>query len=543
MQRSSPRRHLPRDPQPSTPRLVTVAGDILAGRIVLPKFQRDFVWSRQQVLNLLDSVARNYPIGSILLWESDQELASERAIANLEVDALPRGHHVSYLLDGQQRLSTICGALYWQPEGDPKSLWNIVYDLTEAAFRHREDLDDPPPTQLPLRFLLDGAEFALRLERIADEDLKQRARLLYNRFADYQIATVTLRDMSTEEIGLVFERINTTGTDLTLVEFMRAATWAPDFDLLDEIDLIKDILRRKRYGDLDPKVLLRAVAATAGFGYSRADMERLRKLPRTALKEAIEKTKEAARRAVDFLVTDIGTPSSKTLPYDTQFAILVDLFARITRPTAEQHAAIRRWFWRTTLDGRFQNWGLSQMTADHAAVIDFAAGKSSEIEVPVSVPRSEIWLTSKFRVENAVSKMVALMLAGATPLDIRTGAKLDTGKALSWANDKEWHHFFPKDFLRRQRESYHDDANVPANIVMLSSATNIFVSNQRPSGYLRDFVDEMGKERILAHLASCLVSEEAFEAAMRDDYSKFLRIRSRTLHGRVLELAGIDSLP
>ncbi|MEU0517402.1 DUF262 domain-containing protein [Streptosporangium sp. NPDC006007] len=95
MQRSSPRRQLPRDPEPSTPRLVTVAGDILAGRVVLPKFQRGFVWSRQQILNLLDSVTRNYPIGSILLWESNQELASERAIADLEVDSLPSGHHLT----------------------------------------------------------------------------------------------------------------------------------------------------------------------------------------------------------------------------------------------------------------------------------------------------------------------------------------------------------------------------------------------------------------------------------------------------------------
>ncbi|MFD8562420.1 GmrSD restriction endonuclease domain-containing protein [Streptosporangium canum] len=543
MQRSSPRRQLPRDPEPSTPRLVTVAGDILAGRIVLPKFQRGFVWSRQQILNLLDSVARNYPIGSILLWESDQELASERAIADLEVDSLPSGHHVNYLLDGQQRLSTICGALYWEPDGDPKSPWNIVYDLTEDAFQHRDDFAEPPATQLPLRFLLDAAEFVVQLERVADEELKQRAKLLYNRFANYQIATVTLRDMSIEEIGLVFERINTTGTDLTLVEFMRAATWTPDFDLLDSIDEIKAVLHRKRYGDLDPKVMLRAIAATAGFGYSRGDTEQIRKLPKPKLKEAIERTKEAASRTVDFLVTEIRTPSSRTLPYDTQFAILVDVFSRIDRPTSAQYEAIRRWFWRTTLGGRFQNWNLAQMTADHAAVADFASGKSGEIDVPVSVPRSEIWRQSKFRVENAVSKMVALMLADATPLDIRTGVKLDTGKALSWANDKEWHHFFPKDFLKRHQGVDYDGANVPANIVMLSSATNIFISNQPPAGYLRDFVDESGERKILDHLASCLVTEEAFEAATRNDYGEFLRIRSETLHRRALELAGLNSVP
>lgn len=539
MQRSSSRRRLPRDPEPNTPRLVTVAEDILAGRILLPKFQRDFVWTRRQVLNLLDSIARNYPIGSILLWDSDQELASERTIADLDIDFLPIGHRVNYLLDGQQRLSTICGALNWEPEGNPKSMWNIVYDLAEGMFIHRDTLDEPPPTQFPLRLVLNGADFFSRVEKLDDEELKERAKLLYNRFTDYRIATVTLRDMPIEEIGLVFERVNTTGTELSLVEFMRAATWTPGFDLLDSIDAIKDVLQHKNYGSLDPKVLLRAIAAAAGSGYSRADVEQLRHLPKSQLKDVITETEEAAKRAVDFLTTEIRTPSSKTLPYDTQFAVLVSIFTWLKKPSADQFAAIRRWFWRTTLGGRYQNWNLNQMAADRTAVNNFISGNTSEIDIPVSVPGADIWRRSRFSVENAVSKMTALLLANATPLDIRTGALLDTGKALSWANDKEWHHFFPKDYLKKHQGIDVSGANVPANIVMLSSATNIFVSNQPPAGYLRDFTDELGEERILNHLASCLVSEEAYEAAIRNDYQEFLRIRSETLHRRALDLAGL----
>lgn len=543
MQRQSSRRRTSSDPTPATPRLVTVADDILAGRILLPKFQRDFVWTRQQILNLLDSVARNYPIGSILLWDSDQELASERTIADLDIDFLPSGHRVNYLLDGQQRLSTICGALNWEPDGDPKSIWNIVYDLSEGVFLHRDTLEEPPPTQLPLRFLLNGAEFLTCVQKLDDDELKERAKQLYNRFNDYQIATVTLRDMPIEEIGLVFERVNTTGTELSLVEFMRAATWTPDFDLLDSIDTIKDVLHRKNYGNLDPKVLLRAIAATAGFGYSRGDVEQLRQVPKSQLKDVIKETEEAAKRAVDFLTTEIRTPSSKTLPYETQFAILVSIFSWLKTPTAAQFAAVRRWFWRTTLGSRYQNWNLNQMAVDRAAVHAFVAGESTEIDVPISVPEPDIWRRSRFNVENAVSKMTALLLTDASPCDIRTGAVLDTGKALSWANDKEWHHFFPKDYLKKHQGIDFSGANVPANIVMLSSATNIFVSNQPPAGYLRDFTDELGEARILSHLASCLVTREAYDAAMRNDYEEFLRIRSEKLHHRALELAGLPAVP
>jgi hypothetical protein len=345
--------------------------------------------------------------------------------------------------------------------------------------------------------------------------------------------------MPIEEVGLVFERVNTTGTELSLVEFMRAATWTPDFDLLDSIDAIKEVLHRKNYGSLDPKVLLRAIAATAGFGYSRADVEQLRQFPKAQLKDVIKDTEEAAKRAVDFLTTEIRTPSSKTLPYDTQFAILVSIFTWLKKLTAAQFTSIRRWFWRTTLGSRYQNWNLNQMAVDRAAILDFVSGKTAEIDIPISVPSSDIWRRSRFSVENAVSKMTAFLLACATPLDIRTGMMLDTGKALSWANDKEWHHFFPKDYLKKHQGIDVSGANVPANIVMLSSATNIFVSNQPPAGYLRDFTDELGEEQILKHLASCLVTKEAYEAAARNDYEGFLRIRAETLHQRALELAGL----
>jgi hypothetical protein len=45
-------------------RLITMAR---SGHLVIPEFQRPFVWNEGQVRKLVDSVARGYPIGSILL--------------------------------------------------------------------------------------------------------------------------------------------------------------------------------------------------------------------------------------------------------------------------------------------------------------------------------------------------------------------------------------------------------------------------------------------------------------------------------------------
>ena len=82
---SGPTAPAPKDPQPSVDRIDELARRVLTGDILLPKFQREFVWKRQQTLDLLDSVAQNYPIGSLLLWQSRQELRSENCIADLEI--------------------------------------------------------------------------------------------------------------------------------------------------------------------------------------------------------------------------------------------------------------------------------------------------------------------------------------------------------------------------------------------------------------------------------------------------------------------------
>ena len=117
-----------KDPKPTAERIEQLANRVLVGDIILPEFQCPFVWKRKQILELLDSIYRNYPIGSALLWESRQELASKRSIADLEVGERSKNYPVNYLLDGQQRLSTICGCLHWEP-GDPKSIKRDSYSF------------------------------------------------------------------------------------------------------------------------------------------------------------------------------------------------------------------------------------------------------------------------------------------------------------------------------------------------------------------------------------------------------------------------------
>ena len=51
---------------------------ISSGDIRIPAFQRDYVWESDQVSFLLDSIYKEFPIGTIILWKTDNRLNSEK---------------------------------------------------------------------------------------------------------------------------------------------------------------------------------------------------------------------------------------------------------------------------------------------------------------------------------------------------------------------------------------------------------------------------------------------------------------------------------
>lgn len=538
---SGPTAPVPRDPQPTVDRIDGLANRILTGDILLPKFQRSFVWERPQIISLLDSVGRGYPIGSVLLWQSRQELRSQNRIADLEIQLPKPDYPVNYLLDGQQRLSTICAAMYWNGT-DARSRWNLAYDLRIQQFVHLDTLDDPPPHRIRLNRLPDAARYFAQVGALDASDmedrneLKARANALFNRFKDYKIATVTLGDMAIEDVAPIFERINSSGTRLTIVDLMRAATWSPDFDLIDTIDSLLVALASKDFGDIDKKVVLRNLSAAAGGGFSTDSIDDLRKRSSESLTTAANDVREAYLRMVDYLTTQIRVPRSQVVPYVNQLTVLAECFRQISAPTATQYRALTQWFWQTALAGYFSGWNTGSMAADLAAVARFAAADADEIRAGVIPPTAQIWTTRQFRSNNAHAKLLAIVLSHREPVDLLTGQRIETGSALAWTNQKEFHHFFPRDYLS-SRGVVPQRINSLANIVMLTSDSNKKITNRPPSEYLPDVEAALG-DRLSDALDRNLISPDAFEAAKANDFESFLALRAKAIHEHVMGLAG-----
>ena len=128
--------------------------------------------------------------------------------------------------------------------------------------------------------------------------------------------------MSIEDVAPIFERINSTGTRLTIVYLMRAATWSPDFDLVDSIEEILEDLQAKGFGEVEKKTVLRNISASAGGGFSRGSIDGLRNFDVPTLKSAVATALESYKMTVDYLSTQLRIPNSSVLPYQNQMVVL-----------------------------------------------------------------------------------------------------------------------------------------------------------------------------------------------------------------------------
>src|SRR5216110_2147825 len=82
------------------------------GELRLPEMQRRYVWRATRVRDLLDSLYRGYPSGTILVWETGQPMPSRDAAVEQQPNPF-QGHKL--LLDGQQRLTSLTAVLEGKP--------------------------------------------------------------------------------------------------------------------------------------------------------------------------------------------------------------------------------------------------------------------------------------------------------------------------------------------------------------------------------------------------------------------------------------------
>lgn len=219
-------------------------------RLLIPPFQREFVWEPEDVLKLWDSIFRFYPIGSLLSWETPVYLHIHRRAGGRILPGLDDGEDGArkwlYLLDGQQRATALLVSIMGETPQVRQIRhfdYMLYFDASEGDFFFEDSLKRRQRTvdaDLLIRLKDVLEKGAGLLDRVsagpgASEGVKGHLRKLARIFTDYKIPLIHIRGFDIPDVREIFERINQEGKDLKSLDIMIARSFR-DYDYLVEDD-------------------------------------------------------------------------------------------------------------------------------------------------------------------------------------------------------------------------------------------------------------------------------------------------------------------
>lgn len=463
---------------PANPRLGSLLSDVSRGNIKIPAFQRHYVWKDEQIMSLLDSIYHGYPVGSLLLWSTKEALKHERNVGGFSLPETPEDYPVNYLLDGQQRLTTLYGVFNSDSATANPELaarFDVHFVPDTETFVPASTAD--PVKSINMRAILDTTKLIPELSRF-DQNGQKVIATLTERFKDYEFPVVTIRDRTNQEVCRVFQRINSSGTSLSTLELLSAWTWSDQFNLINEIEALLDKLEECNYGELSEELILRCLTAVVT---GKIDAEELVDIPPANLVQGMTKLKQAVFASVDFLEKELKIKNIVFVPFPIMLVPLVAFFAKTLKPTAAQLIALKKWFWHCAFTQKYKAGTNTAVIEDLSSMVKLTT--DSTVFDGLSATVNPDLFKKTWRINSTAAKATICMLAQKEPRSFLSGSLVDLGAAMSAYNAREFHHIYPKAFLSTQSIPFHQ-SNIIANICLLQSADNRTISDQNPVIYM-----------------------------------------------------------
>lgn len=350
----------------TNPGLRTLLQDMQKGHIRVPRFHTQFVWDDRQRLELLDSIRKKIPIGSLLVWRTySHRLASYDEVGGRQIALTQERTSIKgreYLLDGHQRIATLLSLLLpLNEQGSAVSEqkfgqyldWDIQYDLVDDEFVFARCARPDRPL-LPLHTLLDMRLVNKFMRKMSSERTRflgweefdaweRRADQLAYRFQEIRIPVFV---MVAENLELVKEAMLRVGGESkkSEVDWVSALAWDEQTDLLKTLDELRSTFPPGWQNSSD-ELILQICKWSHGLGFSRSVVDeelidKINKQPGT-LKEAAGLLQQAIALVTKILPAVIG---ESYLPYSDHLsllALIISLHRGIPLPLNE--AQLKRW--------------------------------------------------------------------------------------------------------------------------------------------------------------------------------------------------------
>ena len=524
--------------------------------IQIPPFQRSFVWSPRAIVDLLDSIYKGYPIGSFIFWKTVKRLPHHRQIGGVDLnDKVSQGTLIDYVLDGQQRITSLYAAV--RGAKIEEEYYRFYFDLSTGKFDYKRILEEEQNNNLPMDFTLvslpnifvESTEYFKYIEQFPGRH-RDVLHDLFNRFKEYPFSVIYVRDEeeSVDKIGdkedlekivKIFLRINDTGKKLSTVAKMTALCWQKNFDLSKKFnELLPEsgelsTIREDTILQIASTILNNKKCKTSNILETNID----------ELKEKWDKIVKSFYLALDFVKNNLEIKNIKYIPFDSILVPLSYFYWKDNKHVinGKQASELSKWFWKVSLSNRFGSSAESKIEEDCNKFDKLLDGEEPQFDYPID------WETLKSRLinqdfyfGNAFCKTVLSLYSYKKPRNIKDGSIVDLTKDFSSYNKKQFHHFFPKNYLNEIDQSHKEFRESIVNIAFTPAILNIEISDAPPSDYIGILrknnigLEESLKTHLIDGIKEFGISDNNFD--------KFLQKRAEKIVNEFRYLTGFKSL-
>lgn len=472
-------------------KISTVLDHIDSGHMALPEFQRGYVWSRDQVRGLFDSLYRRHPVGSLLVWVTESNTAQHRGDGPLAPGV------VKLLLDGQQRITSLYGVVRGKPprffDGSGQAFTGLRFHLDTETFAFYQPLkmqDDPlwvDVTHLMQKGTAGVGEFATRLTsqpallpKLGDY-IGRVSRLLGITDVDLHVEEVTGADKSLDIVVEIFNSVNSGGTKLSKGDLALAkicASWP------EARDTMKANLKKWSQAGYNFNLdwLLRSVNTVLT---GEAKFQYLHDKSAAEIQDALKRTSKHIDTSLNLISGRLGLDHDRVFFGRFGVPVMVRYLDQRSGPLSEKERdKLLFWFVQAGMWGRFSSSTESTVDQDLAALEGPGGGLDKLLE------QLRLW-HGGLRVEpgHFTGWSLSARFYPVLYLITRMGQARDWGTGLALKasllgklNHLEVHHIFPKAQLYKF-DYKRAEVNALANFCFLTKDTNLKISDRLPEEY------------------------------------------------------------
>lgn len=528
-------------PKPQYSTFSFLLNDIERGIIKIPQFQRNFVWSMDKAANLMDSMLKGYPIGTFIFWKTKERLRSIRNLGGIEMPEPPTDDYIQYVLDGQQRLTSVfvtLKGLKITREDTDEDFSQMYIDLlaNENEKIVITDISEKNPKNIiKLTELIFGG---LTLLAALPNEHHKKLEEYKQRINSYSFPTVLVDDVSIEVATEIFARINEGGKGLSVFEIMVAKTFdiERNFDLKEKYDEFILKVMDVDYETISDSTILQCLASILKKECSKKVILQLDKVEFINIWSKVINSIEIA---IEYFRGYYRIPVSELLPYN---ALIVPFsyyfFHHKDKPNGIQQKYLQDFFWRTSLSERYSHSLETKLSQDITRIDSILNNKCPNYDYPVEYNINYIIENGTFSVSRSYIKAILCLYAYQQPKSFGDNSIVHISNDwLKQANSKNYHHFFPKSFMKNKDFSEQRINNV-LNITIVDEHLNKReIGKKAPSKYMCKFKEE--NDNLHQTMETHLINDIDGFGIWNDDYEKFISKRaelvSKEIEKRILK--------